>query len=742
KHPALLNDRTAWNKVFRRTFWTENGFRWPEGVLYEDIPVTLPAHVLASSVDVLRQPIYLWRARVGDSSSITQRRTEQRAIRDRTRAVDGVSRFMAEQGQHDLKRRYDKAVAEQDLKYFLQQLDAADGPFRALFLDLVNDYFDRAADDVFDHLPSIDRLKWHLVRRRLMAELLEVLRFERSGELAGTPVVRRGRRFYGNYPFRGDADLAVPDAIYRLDRDELPLRARIEDIRWAGDTLELSGFAYIAFLDLAREKSARIRLTLEEAGHPESVVPMRVRSVHRPDVTAASLDGVTDYSWSGFEASVDAAALRHRGGFRDGQWRLRVEVRSHGIMRRRWLAGTAPGRATRPALHGVEGARLIPTTEAGQFALRVSTMPAHVDAVRVDGEVLEVSGGLHGRTLDPATAQVRVTRQDGAATLHYPVAPDGPPREGQQSWLFRLPLPDLLSGRSVDDDASGSEDLGDGIVWEPALLPDDSGTRIPLSAGPGMPEPRLTIGSAEVVVRSTRTGRARVVERHFRPEVDRVRWTEGGRLELAGSYHEPPAGQGELVLVQADWDEHFAAPLLRDDDRFTAVLQPLAMGTVAGALPLPEGQWDLYARAAPSAPMVRVKIDRSLLDALPAAAPADGREVMVRDVEFDNLAVVAGPDRPVSQAGRAGQQRLRTQDYPGFLRLPRRDLVLFDGYARGAYGDDARALHEELVRRDTGLDVLWTVADGQAVLPAEVDRVARHGKEWYEAVARARYVVA
>ena len=32
KHPALLNDRTAWNKVFRRSFWTDNAFRWPEGV--------------------------------------------------------------------------------------------------------------------------------------------------------------------------------------------------------------------------------------------------------------------------------------------------------------------------------------------------------------------------------------------------------------------------------------------------------------------------------------------------------------------------------------------------------------------------------------------------------------------------------------------------------------------------------------------------------------------------------------
>jgi CDP-glycerol glycerophosphotransferase len=36
RFPALVNDRTAWNKLFRRSFWDEHGFRFPEGVYYED----------------------------------------------------------------------------------------------------------------------------------------------------------------------------------------------------------------------------------------------------------------------------------------------------------------------------------------------------------------------------------------------------------------------------------------------------------------------------------------------------------------------------------------------------------------------------------------------------------------------------------------------------------------------------------------------------------------------------------
>ena len=80
-------------------------------------------------------------------------------------------------------------------------------------------------------LPAIDRLKWHLVRRRLMPELLEVLRFEKAGEITGTPVVRRGRpASTATTRSAATPTSPIPDSVYRLDRDELPLRARIEDV--------------------------------------------------------------------------------------------------------------------------------------------------------------------------------------------------------------------------------------------------------------------------------------------------------------------------------------------------------------------------------------------------------------------------------------------------------------------------------------------------------------------------------
>ena len=216
RYPQLLADRTAWNKLFRRSFWDEHELRFPVGVYYEDTPVTIPAHYLAKSVDAIEQTVYLWRMREGPDLSITQRRTEAKTLRDRVAAVDYVSRFLGEQGFKVSKAAYDRTVLANDLRFFLDVLPRADDEYRRLFLDLANDYIDRADSWALDQPQAIDRVKWELVRRRALPELLEVLRFEEE-ELPNVPPVRVGRRWYGDYPYRNDGQLSIPARTYRLD---------------------------------------------------------------------------------------------------------------------------------------------------------------------------------------------------------------------------------------------------------------------------------------------------------------------------------------------------------------------------------------------------------------------------------------------------------------------------------------------------------------------------------------------
>lgn len=212
----LLADRLAQNKLWRRSFWDEHGLRFPAGVLHEDIPVVIPAHFLARSVDVVARPVYLYRVREDGSPSITQRRAEPRTLRDRLAAVEQAREFIVRHGPAEAVRWYDESVVGDDLRYHLDVLDQAGDDYRAAFLDRANAFLDRAGPGVEDPLPAIQRLKWHLVRRRLLPELLEVLEFERR-ELPSRPrTVIRGR-VYGDYPFLGDRELAIPLRVYRLD---------------------------------------------------------------------------------------------------------------------------------------------------------------------------------------------------------------------------------------------------------------------------------------------------------------------------------------------------------------------------------------------------------------------------------------------------------------------------------------------------------------------------------------------
>ena len=180
KYRPLLADRPAWNKVWRRSFWDKHKFRFPEGRTYEDTPVTIPAHFLADSVDVIADPCYLWRIREGGGLSITQRRPEPQSLIDRLRSIQDVSELPRADGPRGSKRWYDESVVADDLRYYLNSLDVADEEYRALFLDRVNAFLDQASDKIFKPLVAIERLKWHFVRRRMMPELLEVIRFQKE----------------------------------------------------------------------------------------------------------------------------------------------------------------------------------------------------------------------------------------------------------------------------------------------------------------------------------------------------------------------------------------------------------------------------------------------------------------------------------------------------------------------------------------------------------------------------------
>jgi CDP-glycerol glycerophosphotransferase len=158
----LLRDRTIWNKLFRRTFWDAHGFTFPVGRLFEDAPVTIPAHALAGHVSVLDVPVYFWRVREGAQPSITQSDHDIRNIVDRFHSVGLVRSALIASGHNELLRVYQEMAIWDKLSNFLQFLPNASEQYRQVALELANTYLDEVGDDVIDRLPAKFAQQWRL----------------------------------------------------------------------------------------------------------------------------------------------------------------------------------------------------------------------------------------------------------------------------------------------------------------------------------------------------------------------------------------------------------------------------------------------------------------------------------------------------------------------------------------------------------------------------------------------------
>jgi CDP-glycerol glycerophosphotransferase len=225
RNPELIYDTTAWNKVFRREFWDHHNLLFPPGMLYED---------------VYSDPVFYWRRRSGNELSITQQRSSLDNLVHRMAALASIDEFLSSSQKPWAKRILDRKVVTGDILLYFNALLRAEPEFQEQFVVLVNDFLDGIDRRIIRQTPAIDRLKYYFLRRRMLPELLAVLAFQESAGRDIEPVRVDGKWFAANYPFRDDPALNVPSHLYRL-RQELEVKAGIENLRWEGATLVLDG---------------------------------------------------------------------------------------------------------------------------------------------------------------------------------------------------------------------------------------------------------------------------------------------------------------------------------------------------------------------------------------------------------------------------------------------------------------------------------------------------------------------
>ncbi|MCD0451173.1 bifunctional glycosyltransferase family 2 protein/CDP-glycerol:glycerophosphate glycerophosphotransferase [Actinocorallia sp. API 0066] len=680
--PALVNDRIVGGKLFRRAFWDAHGLRFPETDRLPDLAVTVSAYQLADSVEVLPEIVVGRNAPVqaGPSTSPAEAAEAFAAVAAVRGRLDGHWRARE-------RRLVEGALLDRELKVFLDALPDAEPRDRAAIIDLAAQFAETVEPRILDDLGALTRLKWHLASRRLITELVKVVRYERGG--TSPSIVRDPIRRYVVYPYWKDDKLAIPARIYRAGR-EVRMRSRIEDISWTDGKLAVSGQAFITSVGMRRRWTSVKGVTLKQGRR-------RVRLKARQSLRRKA--------WRGLEFTLDPARLRRRGGWRDGVWEVHAWVFADGLLRSGALKpGSAGSGLFPPYGYVADDVRIVPEMVERQLRLRVETVRVKITGLRWDGDVLHVEGRA------PEAGELTLVRAD--KKVPFAVTASG----GAFTAAIALAdLPEIRQDETRLDDTVAWQFHVDGVQ---AVLAEET------------QQERILSGTREAVAGRNPSGYAQLSLRTARYLVEAAELASDGTLTLRGSH--PVHAEGTVVLRSRGRKLDIPFPMADGQ----TVLPLTRITTLAGTLPLRAGKWDILFRAEGARPLaVRLAEDAVLPPAVEVALRSYGVEN-----QGGRLVLEVGNDLKPGEQGAATKMRQEAR-----LKVKEqglRDAVLFTCFSGRQYSDSTRAIHEELVRRGSTLEQLWVVGDAQVELPPTAKAVRLNGRDWHEAIASSKYIVA
>ncbi|MFH9351603.1 CDP-glycerol glycerophosphotransferase family protein [Kitasatospora sp. NPDC017646] len=749
--PSLVTDRTAWNKVYRRSFFDAAGLFYPEGILYEDAPVSVPHHYLAKSVDVLSEPIYHWREREVGEMSITQMRTNPKGLIDRVASVELVRAWLKKQTEPrfaEYLHSYDENTLVEEIPMFFWSVVDGDKDYRDAYVQHVSRLLRSIGQEHVRKLRAPLRLKYHLTLQNRVDELVEQIKYE--GESGGGVQARGLLRPYADYPFLRGGRKSVPSNVLKLD-NSLVMRSRLYESAWVGGKLRLTGHAYPEQLGAANKHDMVRTLVLREAkGRRVIAVPMKTQ--YSPEATASCNHDLYSCDWSGFTVSLDPKKLKHRGQWKDGHWRVLVAgAGKGGIYKGRISAGWSDTAESIP-LHWVEpDVRIVPWVRDNFVYLQVETVKARVTGLAAHGDRVEVSGAARSGA-SFAGARLRLTHVESDRELTFPVEL-GSPVGALQPFTSSVEVAELTAVREAwaELDPVAAERVRD--RWDSALLLAD-GTVLPLvwddrNAPEQLHLPLNPQAPAEqrraIYTKPSPSGHLQFSDQLLQPVVDEVSSRGADGFLLSGSFPLPGAHRWELVVRHHWREEEHVYPVEISDGRFRTALPAVPTASFAGQVPLAHGTWRVFFRPvgvpAGALPNGYVQIAPDCFGSLPVEVESRGKRIALERRLHDCLSLESHAALLPEERSGYRQRQLRTVDYPAARRLPVRDTVLYNAGHNSVYAGSPKAIHEELVRRGLPLEHLWGSDDMQADLPRTAQALRLWSPEWFEALATAKYIV-
>lgn len=718
KNHNLLYDTTAWNKLFRKEFYDREGFRWAEGMLYEDIPVTVPAHFKARAVAFLDKVVYRWRARDGSRVSITQSRTDTENFYDRLKAMQAVDEFFkANVDDPELLAEKDYKHLHLDLKLYVDEFEGAPREFVEEVGGVIARYLEDVDPRALERLIAIDRVKYHFIAQKDWDSLVDARKYQRSG-IATLRVYEKDGRFYGRFPWP-DLPNRVCDMTEELREG---LNTYIERVSFANDTFLVQTTALVEQLTQLHPK-VQAHLVDEEG---ERVREFAVSAIRAPKPFAINFSGerraanlklqpVRDY-----ELRLPLSELED---LPSGSYGVEIEYTNGDLVcEPKLVSDPKAGSDPRPvAVRRKDSVLSVDYNTSWQLQLKVDDDVRWVQDVTLDSDAFELSleDGQSERVEIPAdefesrepisvegVAYARPRANYYLRTLDYnPYAYVNDTLDvDESSWT------DVVSSERSAEGAEQVEQL-----W--STSGDREGTLV------------LQRLAASCVLKHISEGDTAF---SLYLEFPYSRKLSYGRIKLVGKWYgaetlgewvEPSTvGNQQAFVVPLNFsDERFVTPLR--NDRYTVLFEArTADGQTISC--------DVFSN----------EISADAIDEL----VCDGYTYTLdrRGASTDPVTLLVERDRKFYETGKLRKEIAVSRVYPGLRKLPiKKNLVLFESFWGKSAGCSPKALYNYITEHYPEYECVWSVNDPRIPVAEGAKVVVKGTLPYFDALARAHYLV-
>ena len=308
---SLIYDTTSWNKLISKSFWDKHQFSFPEGILYEDIPVTIPMHCLAEKVAVVNKVGYFWRVRDGVSTSITQNTHNMQNLYDRIAVIKMVDEFFKKNiSTPELELAKQIKHLEIDLSIFINICNNVPKEQAYEIFDIIKDYINsNISADALKQISLISKQKYQFILENNLEGLINVLE-NQSADYVNAPIEEKDGKFYIEC---SDSVFPIQDRDVTNELREVAPKKNINDIVVNKTSFDVLAQLYIPRVNIADSSQQQIEAYLlnDKTGY---ITPLKTTPFENHLLTSTKgfvYNSVTDkttqynYDGTGFNISLN-----------------------------------------------------------------------------------------------------------------------------------------------------------------------------------------------------------------------------------------------------------------------------------------------------------------------------------------------------------------------------------------------------------------------------------------------------